>query len=265
MSMKCEDHRKRILEASIEDLSPEERQALEAHLADCPSCAEEQRLTLDIVQQLRSESDIAVPRHFFVSGEECRPTPWSLFQQMTLTWKAATAMTLLAVGVLAAMAVSSFQIRTQADGITVSLGKPAEPKQSTAPSPVNVESLKADILQALEEKSREERLLWVQDTRKELALSGRRLTQKQQKSLEAALAEFEARVNDRMITRDLALQADWKQSMSDLYGTIQAQRKRDLLATKNGIDRLAARGEVRSSETEAILGTLLQVAEYKMK
>jgi Putative zinc-finger len=265
MSMKCEDHRKRILEASIEDLSPEEHHALEAHLADCPSCAEERRLTLDIVQQLRSESDVAVPRHFFVSGEECRPTPWSLFQQMTLTWKAATAMTLLAVGVLAAMAVSSFQIRTQTDGVTLSLGKPAEPQQSTAPSPVNVDSLKADILQALEEKSRQERLLWVQDTRKELALSSRRLTQKQQKSLEAALAELEARVNDRMITRDLALQANWKQSLGDLYGTIQVQRKRDLLATKNGIDRLAARGEVRSSETEAILGTLLQVAEYKMK
>src|SRR5206468_5973297 len=114
-------------------------------LADCPTCAEEQRLTLDIVKQLRSESDVAVPRHFFVNGEERRRTPWSLFQQLTWTWKAATAIALLVVGVLSAMAVSSFQIRTQADGITVSLGKPAEPKQSTAPSPVNVESLKADI------------------------------------------------------------------------------------------------------------------------
>jgi len=265
MGMNCEDHRKLILKASIEDLSPEEQQKLKAHLADCPCCAEEQHLTLDTLQQLRSESDVSVPRHFFVTGEKSRPTPWSLFQQMSLTWKAATALTLVGVGALVTLAVSNFQLRTQAGGLTLSLGKPLEVKQGGVPTLMNVDGLKADIVHALEEKARQERSSWREEMRKEVALSGRKLTQKQQKSLETALAEFEGRINERIIARDVASQASWKQSLGDLYRTIQSQRQRDLLATKNGIDRLAAQGEVRSNETEAILATLLQVAEYKTK
>jgi hypothetical protein len=265
MSMKCEDHRRRILKASIEDLSPEDRQILEAHLADCLSCAEEQRLTLDTLQQLRSESDVAVPRHFFVGREESRPTPWSQFRQMSLTWKAATALALLAVSVLAVMVVSGFQVRTQAGAVTLSFGKPSQPKDGATQHLVNVESLKTDILQALEEKSHQERLVWLEEMRKELARSNRKLTQKQQKSMETALAGLEARVNDRMNSRDLSLQASWKQSLGNMYEAVQTQRKRDLILTNNRLNRLVTQGEQKSNETEAILETLLQVAEYKMK
>jgi hypothetical protein len=264
MSMKCEDHRRRILEASIENLSPEEQQVLEAHLAECPSCVEEQHRTLDALQRLCLASDLPVPRHFFVAEEQSRPSPWSLFRQMSLTWQVTTAFVLL-VFILTAIAVFRFEVKTQANQVTLSLGKPSQLTQSTVSAPVKVEALKADILQALEEKARQERLSWMREMRKELALSNRRLTQKQQKSLEIALAEFDARANERMIARDLALQADWRQSLGELYGTIQVQRKRDLLSTKDGIDRLAAEGEARSNATEAILTTLLQVAEYKTK
>ena len=265
MTMKCEDHRNRILKASIEDLAAEEQQALEAHVAGCPSCAEEQRLTLDMLQQLRSEGDVALPRHFFVTAEEAHSTPWSMFQQMSLISKAATAMALLAVCLLVVLVISGFEVRTHAGGVTLSLGRASQPPETTAQTPVNIDNLKADILQALEAKSHQERSSWAQEIRKKLTLSNRRLTQKQQKSLETALAGLEARVDDRMIARELALQANWKQSLVDLYKTIQGQRKQDLMATRNGIEHLAAQGEVRSNETEAILATLLQVAEYRMK
>ena len=263
--MNCEDYRKRILEASIEDLSPEERQTLKAHLADCLSCAEEQRLTLDTLQQLRSESDVAVPRHFFVGVEEFRPTPWSLFRQMTVTWKAATTLAVLASGVLAVMVVSGFQVRTEAGAVTLSFGKPSEPKDGATQHLVNVASLKTDILQALEEKSHQEHLVWLEEMRKELAQSNHKLTQKQQKSMETALAGLEARVNDQMSARDLSLQASWEQSLGNMYKAVQTQRKRDLMLTNNRLNRLVSQGEQKSNETEAILETLLQVAEYKIK
>jgi hypothetical protein len=265
MSTNCEDYRKRILESSIEDLSPNERQTLEAHLAGCLFCSEEQRLTLDTLQQLRSESDVAVPRHFFVGVEELRPTPWSLFRQMTVTWKAATALALLASGALVVMIVSGFQVRTQAGALTLSFGKPSEPKDGATQHLVNVDNLKTDILQALEEKSHQEHLVWLEEMRKELAQSNHKLTQKQQKSMETALAGLEARVNDQMSARDLSLQASWKQSLGNMYEAVQTQRKRDLMLTNNRLNRLVTQGEQKSNETEAILETLLQVAEYKIK
>jgi len=265
MTMKCEDHRKRILKASIEDLTAEEQQALEVHVASCPSCAEEQRLTLDTLQQLRSEGGAVLPRHFFVTADEARSTPWSMFQQMALISKAATAMALLAVCLLVVLVISGFEVRTHAGGVTLSLGRTSQPPETSAQTQVKLDNLKADILQALEARSQQERSSWAQEMRKELTFSNRRLTQKQQKSLETALAGLEARVDDRMIAHEVSLQANWKQALGDLYKTIQVQRKQDLMATRNGIEHLAAHGEVRSNETEAILATLLQVAEYKMK
>jgi Putative zinc-finger len=263
MSMKCEDYRKRIPEALLHELSLEERQALEAHLADCPSCAEEQRLTLDTLQQLGSENDVAVPRHFFVTREQTVSTPWSFFRQMSLAWKAAFALALLAVGALVVTAISTLD--REAGGITLNFGKPSEPKTIALQTALNIEKLKTEILEAVEAKSRDDRLAWMQEMRQEVALSNQKLTQKQRNLLKTALAGLEARVGDRMVARELSMEATWKQSLGDFYETIQAQRKQDLMATRNGIEHLAAQGEVRSNETEAILATLLQVAEYRMK
>src|SRR5262249_30119137 len=157
--------------------------------------------------------------------------PWSLFRQLTATWKAAMTLALLASGVLAVMVVSGFQVRTQVGAVTLSFGKPSEPKDSATQHLVNVDSLKTDILQALEERSHQEHLVWLEEMRKELARSNRKLTQKQQKSMETALAGIEGRVNDQMSARDLSLQASWKQALGNMYETVQTQRKRDLMLT----------------------------------
>jgi len=263
MRMKCEDYRRRILEASLHELSPEERQSLEAHLVDCPSCAEEQRLTLDTLQRLGSENDVAVPRHFFVTREETLSTPWSLFQQMSLAWKAASTLALLVVGTLVVTAVSALE--REAGGITLNFGRPSKPKTDAPQTALDIEKLKTEILEAVQTKTRDDRLAWMQEMRQEMVLSNQKLTQKQKNLLKTALAGLEARVDDRMVARDLSMEASWKRSLGDFYKTIQAQRKQDLMATRNGIERLAAQGEVRSNETEAILATLLQVAEYRMK
>jgi len=220
---------------------------------------------LDVLEQLRLKTDVTVPRHFFVGEQEVRPTPWSVFQQMSLAWRTVTALVLLALGTLGAMAISILQIRAEGQNITLSFGRPVESTRDNAHTSMNVDNLKTDIVQVLEERSRQEHLSWVQEMKTELARSGQKWNRQQQKSLQVAMAGLEARVTDRMISRDLSLQANWKQSLVDLYGTIQIQRRRDLQLTKNGIDRLATQGEARSNETEAILATLLQAAEYRIK
>jgi hypothetical protein len=252
-------------QAAFEALSPEKRQSLEAHLAECPACAAEQSLMLDVLEQLRPKADVAVPRHFFVSEPQMQLTPWSVFQQMSLTWRIATALVVLALGALGGMTVARIHVKAEGRSITLSFGKPVEARRDIAPALANVESLKMDIVQELEEKSREEHLLWVREMKTELARSGQRWNRQQQKSLESALAGLAASVDDRMISRNLSLQANWRQSLIDLYGTIQIQRRRDLQATQNGIDRVATQGEVRNNETEAMLATFLQAADYRIK
>jgi hypothetical protein len=252
-------------EAAVEDLSPEKQQALEAHLAECSTCAAEQRAMLDVLEQLRLKADVPVPRHFFVSEQQAPLTPWSVFQQMSLAWRSVTVLTILTLGALGVMAISNLRISTEGGGVIVSLGRPVESTRYPAQTPVNVDNLKTEIIQVLEERSRQEHLSWVQEMKTELARSGQRWNRQQRKSLEVAVAALEARVDDRMISRNLSLQANWKQSLIDLYGTIQIQRRRDLQATQNGIDRVATQGEARNNETEAILATLLQAAEYRVK
>jgi len=264
MTMQCEDHRKKIWETLLGDVSPAEQESLKTHLTECPSCSREQDVAVDTVQQLRSATDVPVPRHFFVYPGKARFSPWSLFQSLSLAWKAAVIMIVLAMGGLSGLAMANFQGQAERGRFTISFGKAPEPKVvHTAPS-ANVEALKTDLLRVLEERSHQEHQVWVQDMRKELARSSLALTRKQQKLVDTALAGLEAQVDHQLRTRELALQASWKQSMTDLYQTVQAQRKQDLVLTRNHLDRLAVQGQMRNHQTDAILETLLQVAEMRM-
>jgi hypothetical protein len=265
MLMQCEDHRKQILKLVLGDISPEEHESLKVHLVECPSCSQERDVALDTVQQLRSATDVSVPRHFFVYPEETGFSPWSLFQNLSLAWKAAVITMVLATGGLSGLAMANFYGQAEGGRFTISFGKPLEPKVVRTSPTVNIEGLKAELLRVLEERSQEEHQLWVQDMRQELARSKLVLTRKQRKLVDSALAGLETRFNHQISTRELALQTGWKQSMTDLYQTIQTQRRQDLVLTKNRLDRLAVQGEMRSTQTDAILETLLQVAEMRMK
>ena len=109
MTMQCEDHRKKIWETLLGDVSPAEQESLKTHLTECPSCSREQDVAVDTVQQLRSATDVPVPRHFFVYPGKARFSPWSLFQSLSLAWKAAVIMIVLAMGGLSGLAMANFQ------------------------------------------------------------------------------------------------------------------------------------------------------------
>jgi hypothetical protein len=170
----------------------------------------------------------------------------------------------LAFGTLFTLVVTKLQARAEAGSLTLSFGALPAAKAVLPSEPVQLEGLKADLVKLVEEKSHQEHLLWVQEIHKDLARSNRSLTQRQRKLLETALASLETRLNDRILNRELAMQANWTQAASDLYQKIQTQRKQDWLLTNDHLDRLAVQGEIRSNQTEVILDTLLQMAQLKM-
>ena len=265
MTMQCEDHRKQILKLVLGDISPEEHESLKAHLTECPSCCQEQDVARHTVQQLHSAPDVPVPRHFFVYPAETGFSPWGLFQNLSLTWKAAVIMIVLVMGGLSGIAMANFYGQAGEGRFTISFGRPPEPKVVRVAPSVNIEALKTDLLRVLEEKSHQEHQVWVRDMRQELARSNLALTRKQQKLVDTALTALETRVDHQIWSRELALQAGWKQSITDLYQTIQTQRKQDLVLTKSRLDHVVVQGEMRNNQTDAILETLLQVAEMRMK
>ena len=54
-------------------------------------------------------------------------------------------------------------------------------------------------------------------------------------------------------------------SVANLYQTVSRQRERDQNAFDAKLTRLAVNGEIKDKQTDAILETLLQVAELRMK
>ncbi len=62
-----------------------------------------------------------------------------------------------------------------------------------------------------------------------------------------------------------AVQAKTDRSLSDLYATVNLQRERDVNGINDRIDRVALNTETRSNQTDAILETLLQAAELRLR
>jgi hypothetical protein len=79
------------------------------------------------------------------------------------------------------------------------------------------------------------------------------------------LATLEVRLNDRLEDRSVALKTGVDRSMGNLYQALQLQRQQDLAMTRNRLDRITAQGQLKDRETEEILSTLLQVAQFQEK
>lgn len=265
MSNNCGDIRSRIPRALLGDLSPEEQQALLSHLSECPPCAQEQKLYLQTLQQLRSLSDVPPPHHFFVYPAESHGSPWLLFRQLSPAWKIAMAAGVMLVALLSLFVAANVQFRAEAGVYEGSFGRALEPKPAVATPAVDVDSLKADLVQILEARLRQENQEWIQALRGELSKFGASLTQRQQRLLQVTLNDLQTHVNDRILTTQTALQGSNEESLRHLYRLLHTERQQDLAMVTERLNRLALRGEISSNQTEAILSTLLDVAELKFK
>jgi hypothetical protein len=266
MSTDCGHYRNQIPRAMLGDLESDELQRLNAHIAECGECKLEEQLYANTLDLLHSVCDSPVPKHFFVYGQARRESPWASFRNMSLAWQGIAASLILAVTVLGSLTAAKSQVRFESGAMIISFGGAAALKSASQPAPgVDTQALEAKILRLAEERSREEVLDWVRTLRGEIAQGNRQMDARQRMVLQAALTNVENRMASTLSATVQTVEAKTDRSLSDLYATVNLQRERDVNAFNDRIDRVALNGETRSNQTDAILETLLQAAELRLK
>ena len=266
MNSECPRYRSQIPEALLGDLDSESQQVLSRHLAECPACATEQALYAETFRQMRLAGDVEVPRHFFVYPQEVRENPWHLFRRLGFAWQGALATAAALLVLLAAVAVARVQIRTEGSAIIIGFGKlPVVQAPVPDMSKLYTASLEADILRVVEERSRKDNLELLRVLRAEIARSDRAISDRQRALLQTALLNLEERLGGRITETAATMQQATNRSLEEFYQTVSLQRESDMTRINNRISRIAVSGEAKSNQTDAILETLLQVAELRLK
>jgi hypothetical protein len=259
MTSECSKFEHHIPRALVGDLTAEDQQALDLHLAACTGCRAEQERYAETLRVLESAEDVPAPRHFFVYPEERTANPWQLFRQLMPRWQAASTVFAALVVLLGVFSISGFTVRADRAAWTLSFGRANE-----SPA-LDVAALKAEILQVAEDRTREAALGWIQNLRSELAGSRSELTQQQQVQLVAALSTLESRLDSRIAATADDIRSSTQKSQADLYQAVSLQRSQDLNALNARMDNAAENAESRARQTDAILEMLLQVAELRIR
>ena len=254
MTTGCAEYQKKIAALMLGGLDGEEKRALESHLATCSFCRSEQDAYARTVQQLSSSVEEEVPRHFFVYPEDRPLNLRQLFCRMPLRWQTAAAGLCLFVLLTGIAAVSRVQIRSDAGGWAVSFG-----------GGIDAAALKKEMFEAAERRQREAGLAWVREIRDEIARSNKSLTQQQQALLADSLARLDSRLAGRIASSEAAVRDDTQKLVAGMYGTLAQQRAQDLEAINLRFDSTEAKDAIKTRQTNEILGTLLQVADLRLR
>jgi anti-sigma factor RsiW len=242
MQPECDDYRKKIAKSILGDLSEAETRALEQHLASCPQCQSEKESYARTLGMIQSIDDEPVPRHFFIQPEEQTVNPWALFRLLKPRWQAITA------------AFAGLFLLAGIGGILgYSRGR------------IDVAGLKKDFLQAAEEQSRRTTITYMQEVRAEIARSRTDLTQQQRAELTAALDRIDSRMNGRINQAENRVRNDALNMAANVYQAVSQQRAQDLNLINLRFDGIETKSAIETRQTDAILTTLLQVAELKLK
>ncbi len=255
MKSECSKHQKKIAAFFLGDLTKDERQELEAHFATCSPCRSERDSYVRAIHKLTSAGEEDIPHHFFVYPEEAVSSPWQLFLGLRRRWQALAAGVFVLMLALSIAAVSRLQIRSDSQGWSISFGR----------SDFDAAAFKQDILTAAEKRNQESGIALIREMRSEIERSQTNLTQQQQVQLMATLARLDSRITGRIATSEGRVKDDTQKLVSDLYGVIAQQRTQDLEAIKLRFDSTDVNNAIKARQTNEILGTLLQVADLKLR
>jgi hypothetical protein len=255
MNSECNEHQKNIPALLLGDLTPQEKEKIEAHLATCSYCRSERESYTNTIHQLGTVGNEPVPRHFFIYPEERASNPWKLFRLMPLGWQAALASAAMLMFVVGMAAISRLQIQSNPGGWTISFGR----------ADVDLAALKKDILNDAEKKNLEARSAWIQDVQNDISHSYDRLSRQQQAQLTDALIRMDSRVTGRITNSEGQVRDDTRKLVSDLYHVISQERAQDLEAVNLRFESSDANNAIKTRQQNEILGTLLQVADLRLK
>ncbi|PYV19806.1 MAG: hypothetical protein DMG07_01115 [Acidobacteria bacterium] len=256
MTTDCNAYRDRIPRALLEDLPPEELRALQAHLAACPQCAQENEryaATVGALETAARGAGVDVPRHFFVYPAERGMGLRELFALLSPALRAALFAAGAAVALLTIVGASLTWLLARESALT-----------RLAPQAVDVPALRAELLRLVDEKSRADKLELARELRGELARFWSASNTRERAMLESALTSLEGRVNERIVGTANQLEERTGRAVASAYQSVETKQRQDLLAIDDRLSRLAATGEQKNDQTNAILETLLEVAELRL-
>lgn len=260
MSNPCEEFRRQMPRALVGDLAETERRALERHLAECPGCRDEDEQYRNTLLALHSIADVPPPRHFFVYPQAAEHNPWRLFRRLSTKWQTATAVAagLLAVFLLAALA--RLEIRIEDGVLYAGFGGRVPAGRAAARG----DRLETGSLQALEERVRAADREWVRVLREELEQALGARSEDQRRLLRSALNEMERRLEGRIGLAARSVRDEAQGAQQQLYRIVTLERQHDYRLLNERIDRLAVSSELKAGETDAILETLLLIADLRL-
>jgi hypothetical protein len=266
MNTECGRFRGLIPRSTLGDLGADDKSALDRHVAECAPCRNELDLYANTLGQLNRRLDVDPPRHFFVYDAPARKTPWWLFRQMPVGWQAAFASAAVLCGIIVLAALTRLHVRTGDGSITIAFGSlPSPAPLQIPPPPVDTAALESRILAAVEQRKQVDSEQLLRTLRQEIGNSNRKMSRDQRQMLQTALDAVEARLASNVSDAVASVQARSDKSIADVYEAVTLQQQRDRSRLETRIDRLAVNGAAKSSETDAILQTLLEVAELRMK
>jgi len=255
MKSECTEHPSKIAAYCLGDVTKEEKQALEAHLAACSSCRSELEGYRRTIGTLALIEDEPVPRHFFVYPEEQAPGFWRLLRQAPIAWRTAMACAASLLLLVGLAGIFRFQVRADSTGWVISFGNPG----------VDSAMLRREILEAASQNNRQAKLEWAAELQNELSRSWTSLSKQQQAQFTAALARLDSRVTGRIKNSEGQVKDDTRMVVSELYRIVSQQRAKDLEAISLRLDSTDANNAIKARQTNEILGTLLQVADLKIR
>jgi hypothetical protein len=249
MTAQCDTFRERIAQALVEELPAAEAEALRVHVAQCAACAEEERLYVTTLSALRP-SDEEVPRHFFVYPQERSSTFRDVFALLSIGRKAALAA--CAAAVVLAVVVAGRAPRT------------ASPDTARLPAQVDTAALRAELLRIVDARLAADRRETVAVVRAELEQFRSASGARDRAAFERALASLETRMNERLVGAASEMQTTTGRALTAMYQNLEEGRRRDLGVLDDRVSRVAAQGEIKGNQTDAILQTLLEFAELRL-
>jgi hypothetical protein len=263
MTDSCAHYRNLIPAMIIGDPDSAILESLLAHVAGCPSCAKEVEAYQQTLSMLKTVPDYPVPRHFFVYGEAAARSPWALFRQLQPSWRIALAGAAAAMLLMVLALAAGTQVRYEDGTLAIAFGRTGG--SPVAPGQPGISTLKTELLNVMEARLQQQAVIFKSTLRTEFAGLESTLSEQQKELLQAGFMRLENHVNDRIQTTQAALQSGTERSMGNLYQLLREERQQDVAAITDRIDMVAARSEAKSDQTDAILSTLLDVAEQRVK
>lgn len=258
MNTICHSIRNNIPAFLFGELSNAERESTKQHLAACPGCSQELEQYQALLGQLSAVEDVDVPRHFYVTNIKPCHAWWTWLSPATLSWKMAAVAISLAVVV--ALVISQTRIEAGNGRIAVSFG--AAPK-APAVTPQELAAVQKQWQLAMEKQLAEQRQDYLQLVRQIIDESSRKLSRRQRETMQVTLTTLEQRLAKRADSEAIRQQAKMNQTAEELYAVLQAERQQDIRQINATLAEIVRQGNLKSRQTDAILETLVQVAELR--